>query len=108
MSDIYSKKMKELEQRISKLEKVVFDIKEPKIKKTIKYEGLVGGIKLLVDKGFFKKPVMVTEVQDALQKEGYFRPIQSTDATLRKEMAQRKKILTRVKLNGVWHYVIKK
>lgn len=102
------KKIKELEARISKLEKVVFDLKEPKIMKTIKYEGLMGGIQLLIDKGFFKKPVMVTEVQDALQKEGYFRPIQSTDATLRKDMVKRKKALTRIKLKGVWHYVVKK
>jgi len=108
MSNSNSKKIKELEHRISKLEKAVFDRKKHVKKNTTNYEGLVGGIQLLIDKGFFKKPVLVTAVHDALQKEGYFRPIQSTDTILRRDMVQRKKILTRIKVGGVWQYVIKK
>lgn len=110
MSSNDLKKIKELEARILKLEKVVFDTKSKKSIKTstTEYQGLVGGLQLLIDNGFFNKPVLVTEVQDELQKEGYFRPIQSTDAALRKDMVQRKQALTRIRVNGVWQYVIKK
>ena len=107
-----SKKIKELEERVSKLEKAVFVKKPVKTEKSIKspnkYQGLAGGLQLLIDNGFFNKPVLVTEVQDELQKEGYFRPIQSTDAALRKDMVLRKKTLTRIKVDGVWQYVIRK
>ena len=71
------------------------------------FKNCLDGLQLLIDNGFFNKPVLVTEVQDELQKEGYFRPIQSTDSTLRKNMVK-KNILTRIKVNGVWQYVIKK
>jgi len=104
-----SEKIKELESRISKLEKAVFDQKKSSTNtKSKKYTGLKGGIHLLIDNGFFKKPVFVTEVQDELQREGYFRPIQSTDTILRRDLVQKEKILTRIKVNGVWQYVIRK
>lgn len=102
-----SKKIKELEKRISKLESAVFGIKKSTRGKT-DYKGLVGGIRLLIDAGFFKKPVLVTEIQDELQKEGYYFPIQSTDTLLRRDMVNIKKILTRIKVDGVWQYVIRK
>ena len=104
-----SKKIKKLEERISKLEKTVFGTRKPSTKSKVnQYEGLMGGINLLIENGFFKKPVLVTEVQDELQKEGYYQTIQSTDAVLRRNMVNRKKILTRVKVDGIWQYVIRK
>lgn len=101
-------KIKELEKRISKLENTVFGTKKSQKNKKSQYNGLVGGINLLIDNGFFKKPVLVTEIQDELQKEGYYHPIQSTDTILRRDMVNRKKILTRIKVGGVWQYVIRK
>lgn len=103
-------KIKKLEDRLSKLEDVVFGnkIKPASINQKDPHKGLVGGINLLIENGYFKKPKLVTEVQDELQKEGYFSPIQSTDTILRRDMVNRKKILTRIKVDGVWQYVIRK
>ena len=103
------KSSKTLEERVSDLEKAVFGSKKPIIKKTDdKYTGLIGGLTLLLENGFFKKLVLVTEVQDELKKEGYFYPIQATDTLLRRSMVKRRKLLTRVKVDGVWQYVIRK
>ena len=101
-------KIKELEKRITRLEKIVLGTKKQNTSSKISHKGLVGGITLLIENGFFKKPKLVTEVQDELQKEGYFRPIQSTDTILRRDMVNRKKMLTRIKINGVWQYVLRK
>lgn len=103
------KKIKELEARISKLEKEVFGTRRPSAKsKSTNYKGLMGGINLIIENGFFKKPKLVTEIQDELKKEGYYYALQSTDTTLRRDMVNRKKILTRIKVSGVWQYVIRK
>ncbi len=103
------KSSKTLEERVSDLEKAVFGSKKPVIKKTEdKYKGLIGGLTLLIDNGFFKKPVLVNEVQDELKKEGYFSLIQSTDTLLRRSFVKRRKALTRLKVDGVWQYVIRK
>ena len=103
------KKFNILEKRLKKLEKAVFG-KEPKDeqKGSKKYEGLSGGLQQLIDNGFFKKPVLVTEVNDELRREGYFHPIQSVDTTMRRDLVKRKKILNRVKIDGVWQYILRK
>jgi len=104
-----SKKIKELESRIEKLEKIVMG---SKIKKTTKeileYKGLTGGLNLMMDGGFFKKPVLVTEVLDELKREGYFYSLQAVDTILRRNMVAKKKILTRMKIDGLWQYAIRK
>jgi len=108
----YKSKIKELESRIQKLEKVVFKTftagKKTSKKSDKSYDGLTGGITLLINNGFFKKPVLVTEVQDELQREGYFYSIQATDTLLRRNMVKSKKILTRIQIDGIWQYVIRK
>lgn len=100
--------IKKLEARIKKIESILFTnkVKTAKSKKT--HIGLVGGLTFLIEKGFFNKPKLVTEIQDELQKEGYYHPIQSTDTILRRDMVNRKKILTRLKINGVWQYALRK
>ncbi|MHA7646651.1 hypothetical protein [Nitrosopumilus sp. S4] len=103
-----AKKIKELESRISKLEKAVFPSNVSKKTNSKTYKGLTGGLSLLLDNNFFKKPKLVTEVQDELKKEGYYYSLQSTDTLLRRDMVNRKKILTRLKSGGVWQYVIRK
>ncbi len=103
------KKIIELEKRVLKLEKQVFGSKSSSNKSNAnKYMGLIGGLNLLIENGFFKKPKLVTEVQDELQKEGYYHSIQSTDTRLRRDMVNRKKILTRIQVDGIWQYVIRK
>lgn len=102
--------IKNLESRLAKLERAVFQRphrKESRAKAMAGvYNGLTGGIQLLIDHGFFKQPVLVTQVQDQLEEEGYFRPIRCTDAALRRFVKQ--KTLDRVKYEGVWQYVLRK
>ena len=100
-------KIKKLEARISKLESVVFG-KETKKPSKKSFSGLVGGINLLIENGFFNKPKLVTEVQDELQRESYFHPLQATDTALRRSFVKSKKNLTRIKIDGVWQYVMRK
>ncbi|NIP62105.1 MAG: hypothetical protein GWN01_11990 [Nitrosopumilaceae archaeon] len=101
-------KIKALEERIKKLEKEVFGPSKRKSKSSSKYKGLVGGINLLIDNGFFNKPKLVTEVKDELNREGYFHSIQSIDTILRRDLVKRKRTLNRVKEDGVWQYAIRK
>lgn len=108
MKDTDSEKIKKLEERISKLEKAIFGSQSKSIKNNNHYKGQTGGINLLIDNGFFDKPKLVTEVQDELRKEGYYHSIQSTDTVLRRDMVNRKKILTRLKVDGIWQYVRRK
>jgi len=104
-----SKKIKELELRIEKLEKIILGSKIKKSTKEVsEYVGLTGGLNLLLDQGFFNKPVLVTEVLDDLKREGYFYSLQAVDTILRRNMVAKKRILTRMKIDGLWQYVIRK
>lgn len=76
--------------------------------KSNNYNGLVGGITLLIDNGFFNNPKTANEVHAELKKETYYYSIQSVDSSLRKIFVSRKKILTRIKENKVWKYVLRK
>jgi hypothetical protein len=98
-----------LEKRITRLEKIILKGKTGNDDKASnKYEGLTGGIQLVVDNGFFKKPVLVTEVHEELKREGYFHSIQAVDTIIRRSFVKKKKILNRVKIDGVWQYVLRK
>jgi len=102
------KKIDLLEKRIAKIEKVVFGKKTKSVPSKKSFAGLVGGIDLLIENEFFNKPKLVTEVQDELRKESYFHTLQATDTALRRSYVKTKKILTRIKIDGVWQYVIRK
>ena len=101
-------KIKELESRLAKVERAVFP--KPRGTKSRamdgKYDGLTGGVQLLIDGGFFKQPVIVGQVQEALEQKGYYRPIESTNATLG-EFVDKKKILERLKDGGIWCFVLR-
>ena len=102
-------KIKELESRLAKVERAVFP--KPRGTKSRamdgKYDGLTGGVQLLIDGGFFKQPVIVTQVQEELEREGYFWPIESTIVVLGK-FVNEKKILKSLKDRDVWRYVLRK
>ena len=111
VSSMMSKaEINDLELRIAKLERAVF-YRPKKVSRSKvmdgKYDGLTGGIRMLIDCGFFKKPRQIALVQDELEQEGYFRPIESTWATLDKNFVKQK-ILSRRKINGTHHYVLRK
>ncbi|HJW20478.1 MAG TPA: hypothetical protein VJ571_07985 [Candidatus Nitrosotalea sp.] len=110
MGNELEKKLEKILKRLDNLENQVFGKTEKTTAKTSskQYEGLTGGIQKLIDSGFFKKPVLVTEVNEELNRENYFYSIQSVDTIMRRDLVKRKKILNRVKIDGVWQYVLRK
>jgi len=101
------KRINVLEKRIRNLEKAVFN-KKGKKENASNYKGLTGGINFLIDHGFFKKLVPVSDVHKELKKEGYVYSLQAVDTILRRDFVHKKKILTRDKENGVWKYALRK
>ena len=101
------KSSKTLEERVSDLEKVVFGTRRKTvINKEKKYKGLAGGIKFIIDNGFFKKPNLVSEVLNELKRESYHYSIESVDKTLRD--FHKRRVLTRLDEKGKWKYVLRK
>lgn len=100
-----------LKQRVQMLEnrtkkEMVPAIQDKLPKKT--YAGLVGGIQLLIDKGYFDELRQPSSVVKELSKEGYFHSLQSVDKTIRIGFLKNKKLLTRIKQNSKWVYAIRK
>ncbi len=81
--------------------------KEIKFNKTT-YSGISGGIRLLIDTGFFNTPKKALEVQMELKKEGYFGRKESIDKLLRVDFLKKRKTLNRIKEKGIWKYAIRK
>ncbi|MEX0657412.1 MAG: hypothetical protein WD154_07715 [Nitrosopumilaceae archaeon] len=110
-------KLEKIDQRLTRIEKKVFSGKsnvlsgtdEPTSNsKNKQYKGTVGGIQYLIDHGFFEKPKSMREIFDELKKEGYFYPLQSIDAAIRKDFLIKKKLLNRIKEGNIWLYAIRK
>jgi hypothetical protein len=72
------------------------------------YEGLVGGITMLIEHGFFESPKTANEVYVELKKETYYYSLKSVDGTLRNNFVAKRKTLTRIKEVSVWKYVLRK
>lgn len=104
------KRLDSFEERLDRLEKKVFIKKEEKsINENSKnYEGLTGGINFLIDQGYFKKLTPVTDIISELKKENYIYSRQAVDLILRRDFVKKMKILTRVKEEGIWKYVLRK
>lgn len=95
------------EKRVSALEEAIFVQKfEPK--KKPEFKGLSGGIQHLISKGFLNTPKSVKEIQEELRKEGYHYPYESVNKILYVNFMTKQKLLTRIKENDVWKYVIRK
>lgn len=100
------------EDRISKLEKqFVSKSTESKSEESKKngsdYNGVSGGIRLLIDNGFLDTPKFVSEIVDEMKREGYYHDMPSIDSALRKSFLKNK-ILQRIKEENKWKYVIRK
>lgn len=109
--------LENIEQRLSKIEQTIEEesLEKPSILKskpvTIKpksYEGLSGGIQLLIDNNFFSKPKSMREVFEELKREGYFYSLQSVDTTLRKVFVMNRKKVARIMDGKIWKYAIRK
>lgn len=102
------KRMDALEKRVAKIEKALFENGKKTKKKAETHEGLTGGINLLIEQGFFKKLVSVNEILDELKRENYIYSRQAVDIVLRRDFVKKKRVLTRIKEDGIWKYVIRK
>lgn len=80
--------------------------KETKIKKN--YGGLAGGIRLLIDEDFLNQPKTVNEIWIELKRQGYHRPQGSVSKLLSVNFMKNQRLLTRIKENKKWKYVIRK
>ncbi len=72
------------------------------------YEGLRGGIRFLINNKFLKELRTAKDIHNELKKEGYYYSIKSVDADLRKYFFSQTKILSRIKENGKWKYIVRK
>jgi len=97
------------EKRIKELEKAILskDRTESKVAEK-EYDGLSGGIRFLIDNGFLNIPKSVNEIMEELKKEGYHYPRKSINKLLSINFARNAKILTRIKEEKVWKYVVRK
>jgi len=110
------KKLEEMDNRLERIEKKFFSVKteaslkksKPTSTKKAVYKGISGGVKMLIDNGFFETPRSMRQVIDELKREGYFYPPQSVDSAIRKDFFGRKKVLSRIKDGKIWVYVIRK
>lgn len=98
----------EHEQRIKRLEELIFSKKEAlkPIKKN--YSGLAGGIRLLIDNGFLNEPKSVKEIMAELKREGYHNSKSGVASTLSVTFTKSQKALNRIDENKVWKYVVRK
>ncbi|AFS80375.1 hypothetical protein NKOR_02385 [Candidatus Nitrosopumilus koreensis AR1] len=99
-------RFEELERRVSKLEKEVFQ--EKKYKKETKHTGLRGGLRLLIGNGFFNYPKALNEIVTELKREGYHYPNPSISKALSVDLTLKQKLLNRIKEEKSWKYVLRK
>jgi len=79
-----------------------------KTKKQKKYSGLSGGIDLLIDNNFLNKPKDVNEIVSELKRENFHYPKNSIGKILSVDFTKKKRILTRIKEDKVFSYVVRK
>ena len=94
-------KVLELENRLNKIEQTLIN---RSIKPHKKYTGLAGGIRLILDNGFFDSPKSLNEVIDELKREGYTLSKSGVASTLSTTFTNKQKILTRIKDTEGWRY----
>jgi hypothetical protein len=99
-----NQKFAEIEKRLTEIENAIFT------KKVViyKYDGLVGGIQLLIDNNFFNKERAVKEVIFELKREGYGYSPESIAKSLSRDFVHTKRKLTRLKNGRNYKYMIRK
>jgi len=102
-----NQKIVEIEHRLSKIEQF---LKGPTqiTKPNKKYDGIAGGIRFLLDNGFFDTPKALNEVINELKREGYKLSVSGVASTLSATFTHKQKILTRVKEKEGWKYTKRK
>ena len=110
MDEFYIKKIEDIDARLKKIESILpSDNKDiSSIKNKGNFSGLAGGIRFLIKNGFFNEPKTLKEVIDELKREGYHRSTSGVASTLSVTFTANQKILTRIKDDKNWKYVIRK
>jgi len=106
--DELKKILKNHEERITKLEKLLSVSKTSKIAKSNNYSGLTGGIQFLIDNKFFNNPKELNEIVSKLKEEGYHYGKAPIAKALSVGFTNKKKILSRFKEDKNFKYVIRK
>ncbi|PIN88136.1 hypothetical protein COV12_00120 [Candidatus Woesearchaeota archaeon CG10_big_fil_rev_8_21_14_0_10_32_24] len=99
-------KIKELENKIFQKKEITTKERKPYSKKD--YKGLAGGIRLIITEGFLNSPRSVNEIFNELKRQGYHYPQKSVSKLLSINFMKNTRILTRVKENKKWKYVLRK
>mgnify|MGYP001597735902 CR=1 FL=1 len=96
------------ENRIKKLEEIIFSRKQTGKTTKKDYKGLAGGIRLLINNGFLNEPKSVKEIMSELKREGYHNSQAGVASTLSVTFTKSQKVLNRIDENKVWKYVLRK
>ena len=108
MEEEYIKEFEEFDERLNRIENTLFSTSEPLKKIKGNFSGLAGGIRFLIKNDFFNEPKTLKEVINELKREGYHRSISGVASTLSVTFTANQKILTRIKEEKTWKYVIRK
>ena len=101
----------DLKKRVERLEQKLNNPKKEfnKIEKSPNnYNGLVGGIRLLISEKFLNQPKSLGEISEELKRQGYHYSVKSISKALLVDFMKKMKLITRLKENKAWRYVIKK
>lgn len=101
------KKLETHEKRIKQLEKLMAP-QQAKKEKEPNFKGLTGGINFIISQQYLNNPKSVKEIVEKLKLEGYHYGEKSAEKILRVNLMQKRKILTRVREDDIWKYVIRK
>jgi hypothetical protein len=72
------------------------------------YKGLAGGVRFLIDNGFFDSPKNLNEIINELKREGYHYSKSGIASTLSETFVKNQRILNRIKENKSWSYALRK
>lgn len=72
------------------------------------FSGLAGGIRFIINSGFLNSPKDFKEIKDELKREGYHYSDAGIMSTLAETFVKNKRLLTRIKEEKFWKYVIRK
>ena len=107
--DNTQERLDKLEARIDSLEKALsLEGEEKPAAQSGTYEGLAGGIRMLMVNGFFDQPKAIAEIINELNREGYYNTHAGVASTLLTTFVGKQKTLTRIKQGKVWAYVKRK
>jgi hypothetical protein len=96
-----------LEARVSSLEKSILTVKKiPAVKK--EFTGLSGGIRKLINDGFFNKPKSLREIMDEMRRQMYYYSEPAVNTAVTRDFMKRKGLLTRIGKRSQWKYVLRK